>query len=177
MGGTHEVRPFARLVWLLTGIAWAATSLILFAGPQYWDPVTILDWTAVWTYTIAWLLFAPSVLLLGRMSTSRTVVALAIVSAVGAVIVGSANALEDGFGVEGAENMYVVGFLWAWLSLIPLAVAQWLARDSTLSRLTIVLFLGIALSTLGGGFIILASLAAIAIVPERFAPVSLSPTR
>jgi hypothetical protein len=168
----------ARLVWLSTGIAWAATSLILFTGPQYWDPVTILDWTAVWIYTAAWLLFAASVLLLGRLSSSRTVMALAIVCAVGAIVVGSANALEDGFDVEGAGTGYVVSFLWAWLSLIPLALAQWYARDTALSRVSIVLFLGIALSTVGGGFVILGVLGMIAIAPGRFTPVSrLSPTR
>lgn len=161
----------ARLVWLLTGIAWAATSLIQLAQPQYWDPVTALDWAAVWTYSAAWLLFAPSILLLGRLSSSRVVVAIAIVCAVGAVVVGSANALEDGFGVEGAGGWYAVGFLWAWLSLVPLAMAQWYARETARSRLTIVLFLGIALFTLGGGLIILVALGAVAVAPERFTPV------
>ena len=34
-----------RLIWLLTGIAWAATSMIALAETNYQDPETILDWT------------------------------------------------------------------------------------------------------------------------------------
>lgn len=37
----------ARLVWLATGLLWAARSLVGFANPDYSDPVTALDWIAI----------------------------------------------------------------------------------------------------------------------------------
>ena len=158
----------ARALWLLTGIAWAAASLILFAGPEYWDPVTALDWTAIWLYTAAWLLFAPSVVLIGRLSASPRVAAFAGLCAVGAVVAGSANALEDGFGMEGLGTWYVVGFLTAGLSLVPLGLAQWKDASPRLAGLSFALFLGIMLFTDGGGLVILVALAAIAATPGWF---------
>ncbi len=161
--------PLARLLWLLTGVAWAATSLIQFAGPEYWDPVTVLDWTAVWLYTAAWLLFAPSVVLIGRFSASPRVAAFAGLCAVGAVIAGTANALEDGFGLEGLGTWYVVGFLMGGLALVPLGLALWKAASTRLAGLSFALFLGIMLFTDGGGLMVLAGLAALAGAPGWFA--------
>ncbi len=162
----------ARVIWVLTGLAWAATSLLALAGPQYWDPVTTLDWTAVWVYTAAWLLFAPAIILLGRLASSRVVMTVAVVCAIGAVVAGGANALEDGFGVDGAGSWYVLGFLAVVLYLVPLALMLWRAQCRRLAGLTLGLFLGILLFTLGGGLIILAAFGALAIAADRFGPVT-----
>ena len=50
----------SRIVWLVTGATWAARSLLERADPDYWDPVTTLDWSAVWTFSAALLLLAAS---------------------------------------------------------------------------------------------------------------------
>ena len=70
----------SRVIWLLTGAAWAGRSLVEFAHPDYFDPVTALDWTAVWLYSAALLLFAPSLVLLGSLATSRSVMRLKVAS-------------------------------------------------------------------------------------------------
>lgn len=158
----------SRLIWLLTGAAWATRSVVAFADPDYWDPVTALDWTAVWLYSVALLLFAPAVLLLGRIAASRSVTTTATVVAIGAVLAGGANALEDGFGVQQLGTLYVVGFLTAWLAVLALAVALQRARFTRLAGLSVLLFVSVLLFTLGGGLLILGGLGALAIVPAWF---------
>jgi len=43
----------SRTVWPVTGSIWALRlrSLLELANPDYWDPVTALDWSAVWTFS------------------------------------------------------------------------------------------------------------------------------
>ncbi len=159
----------SRIVWLVTGIAWAARSMLEFAHPNYYDPATVMDWGAVWLYSVALLLLAPSVLLIGQLAQSRPVMAAAAVTAVGAAVAGGANAIEDGFGVSAGGMLYVVGFLTAWLSLLPLAATLWRSRCLRLAGLSVALFFGIALFTVGGGLIVLAALGALAIAPGWFA--------
>ncbi len=134
--------------------------------------MTVLDWTAVWVYTAAWPLFAPAIILLGRLASSRVVMTVALVCAIGAVVAGSANALEDGFNVDGAGSWYVLGFLAVLLYLVPLALMLWRAQCRRLAGLTFGLFLGILLFTAGGGLIVLAAFGALAIAPGRFGPVT-----
>lgn len=156
----------SRIVWLVTGVVWACRSLIEFAHPDYWDPVTALDWSAVWLYSAAWLLMAPSVLLLGRLASSRQVMTVAAVVAIGALLAGGANAIEDGFGVKSLGTLYVVGFMTAWLAFLPLAATFRQARCSRLAGLSVALFFGVMLFTLGGGLIILGALGSIAVAPR-----------
>lgn len=92
-----------RILWLLAGVTWAARSLLEFAHPDYWDPVTALDWSSIWLYSAAWLLIAPAVVLLGRLAPSRQVMTTATVVASAALLTGAANAIEDGLGAEGWE--------------------------------------------------------------------------
>lgn len=159
----------SRMIWLLTGGAWAGGSLIAFADPDYWDPVTALDWSAVWLYSAALLLFAPSVLLLGRLASSRPVTTVAMVASIGALVAGLANALEDGFGVKALGTFYVVGFLTAGLAMLPLAATFRQARCSRLAALSVLLFFGVLTFTVGGGLLILGGFGALAIAPSWFA--------
>jgi hypothetical protein len=158
----------ARVVWLLTGLLWAATSLLGFAHPDYWDPVTPLDWSAVWLYSAAWLAVAPAVLLLGRLAASRQVMIVATVVAIGALVAGGSNAAEDGFGVSSMGTFYVLGFMTGGLALLPLATTFQRAGHSRLAGLSIALFVGVLLFTLGGGLIILVALGSLAVAPQWF---------
>ena len=159
----------ARLVWIAAGLAWAARSLLAFAHPDYFSPVTALDWAAVWTYSAAWLLLAPSVLLIARLADSRGVTVVAGLCAAAAVVAGVANALEDGFRVPIGPTPYIVGFLVGWLGLVPLAMGLARASQWRLGGLCLLVFLGIALAFgYAGGVLILAALVALALAPERF---------
>ena len=79
----------ARVVWVTTGFLWAVDGLLLLSDVAYWDPVTTLDHVAVWTYSLAWLFLAASIILLGRLVASRPVALIAAVIAVGAAAAGS----------------------------------------------------------------------------------------
>jgi hypothetical protein len=162
------VNIVSRFIWLVTGVVWAARSLLEVAHPDYWDPITALDWSAIWVYSAAWLLMAPSVLLLGRLASSRRVLTAATVVAIGAVLAGGANAVEDGFGVTSLGTLYVIGFFTAWLAFVPLAVTLWRAGYRRLGRAVAAIFLGVTLFVIGGGLIILAVLGGIAVAPRWF---------
>lgn len=165
-----------RIIWFLTGMAWAARSVMEFAHPDYWDPVTPLDWTAIWLYSAAWLLFAPAVLQMGRLASSRQVTTIATVVAFGAIAAGGANAIEDGFGVAWLGSLYVAGFMTAWIGLLPLAVALQRIRHTRLAGLSVLLFGGVLLFLVGGGLIILAGWGALAIAPAWFKQPRTAPT-
>lgn len=167
----------SRLVWLVTGAIFAIRSLIEFAHPDYWDPVTPLDWSAVWLTSAGWILFAPSVLLLGRLASSRRVMIVATVVATGALVTGLANAIEDGFGVSALGTFYVLGFFTAWFGLLPLAMMFGRAGLSRLARLSVALFLGIILSTVGGGIVILVALGSVAVATRWATAPSPDPMR
>ncbi len=162
------MRLLARLVWLLTGAVWAVRSLMEFGSPDYWEPVTPFDWAAVWLYSIAWLLMAPSLLSIGRSASSRRAMAVAVVASIGALIAGGANALEDGFGISSMGAWYVLGFFTAWLALLPLAITIYRVGRSRLAALTVALFAGIILMNAGGGLVVLAALGSLALMPEWY---------
>ncbi len=65
--------------------------------------------------------------------------------------------------------LYVVGFLTALLSLLPLAAVLWRSGCLRLAELSVALFFGIALFTVGGGLIVLAALGVLVVAPEWFA--------
>ena len=158
----------ARVLWLLTGALWAAMSLVQFAHPNYWDPVTALDWSSIWIYSAALLSLAASVLLLGRLAPSRRVMIAATVVAIGALGAGVANALEDGNGVSWMGTIYVLGVLTAGIGLLPLAIAFQRVPRSRLAGITAAVFLGVLTSTLGGGLIVLTAFGSLALAPQWF---------
>lgn len=166
----------SRIVWVVTGAVWAARSLLEFAHPDYWKPVTALDWSAVWLFSVCWLLLAPSMLLLGRLASSRRVMTVAAVVATGALLAGGANAIEDGFGVKALGTLYVIGSLTAWLGLLPLAAMLQQARYSRLTRLVVALSLGSMLFTVGGGVIVLVAFGSLAVAPRWFTRQNPEPT-
>lgn len=161
-------RPVARWIWLLTGIAWGSRAMIGLAQPQYADAITLIDKAAVWSYSVAWLLLAPSVVLLARLTSARGAIVISVVCAVAAIVAGSANGLEDGLGLRPFGIAYVAGVLVAWLCLPALAVACARAGWSRLAPLCVGLFVGILFVSSGGGLIVLGCLGAIALAPAWF---------
>jgi hypothetical protein len=159
-----------RLAWSLAGLAWAGRSLLEFARPDYQEPVTLLDWLAVASFSIAWLLSAIAVILLSGDVGDRTVRIVGRVFAIAAAIAGLANVAEDALGQSWAGMPYVVGFLVAWLTLIPLGVAIWRTGWRRMAILPVTLFASIALFNSGGGLIILVAAAAFAVAPHWFRP-------
>lgn len=157
-----------RAAWLLAGIAWAVRSLLEFARPNYYDPVNMLDWAAVLSFSLAWLLSAAAVLLLSRDVGTRSVRAIGLLFAIAAVVAGVANLAEDALRQSWGGVPYIVGFLGAWLSLIPLTIAIWLSPARRAALLPLALFGSIALFNGGGGLLILVAAAAHVLAGRRF---------
>lgn len=157
-----------RVAWLLTGLAWAVRSLLELAKPDYYKPVTLLDWASVVSYSIAWLLSAAAVLLLARDLGGPQVRLVAVVFTVGATTAGLANLVEDAFGQSWGGMPYVVGFLVAWITLIPLALLVSRTGTRRMAILPLALFASIALFNSGGGLIVLVAALAFALAPGWF---------
>ena len=156
-----------RATWLLAGVAWAGRSLLETVRPNYYEPATLLDWSAVLSYSAAWLLSALAVLVLARAVRTAPVHALGIIFAIAATVAGVANAVEDGLDLSWAGLPYLVGFLVAWIMLLPFAIAVWRSGPRILAALPGALFGSIALFPVGGGLIVLVVAAAFVVTSGR----------
>ena len=157
-----------RVAWLLTGLAWAGRSLLELARPNYYDPVSPLDWAAVLSFSLAWLLSALAVLLLCRDLGAAPVRAIGLLFAIAASVAGLANLVEDALGQSWGGTPYVVGFLVAWISLIPLAIVIWASGARRFAILPVSLFASIALFNTGGGLLILVVATALVLAGRWF---------
>ena len=160
------MRRTSQAVWLLTGAAWAFRSLLELARPAYRDPVSLLDWTAVWSFSACWLLLGTSILLVGRLVPGRAVLIVAVVVALGGLVAGIANGIEDGLGIRAWGTVYVAGSLTALFGVGLLAAAVGAVGARTLAAWCVVLMFGLFLFVVGGGVIVLAVFAALAIRPS-----------
>lgn len=100
------VRKQAAGLFVAVGLVWAFRSLQAFSDPQFTDPQNFNDWVAVVTLSLATWLLAPALLALPQPPHARWPAGTA---AVAAVVVGLANLLEDGLGVEAAGIGFGLG--------------------------------------------------------------------
>lgn len=157
----------ARLIWIATGLAWATASLTVLAGAAFWDAVTALDYAAVYSYTVSWLLLALSIMAVGRLVAAPSVRVVAVVVAMAATTAGIANVAEDAFDLAAADPFYVAGSLMTIASLFALAIALARAGAATLAGVTLLLALGMFLVSAGGGLLILGALGWLALRGAR----------
>jgi hypothetical protein len=158
----------SRIVWLITGVLWAGSSAIDFSDANYLEPSTALDWLALASWSAASVCLSASVLLLSRLAPSGAVVNVAIVVAAGGLVAAIANALEDGLGITEMGLFYIIGFAAMWLGLVGLAVTFFQSGYPRLAGVSVALFAGVTLFPVGGAFVILVALCAVAITPSWF---------
>jgi hypothetical protein len=161
-----------RGLWVAAGIAWAVGSVTQLAGAQYRHPVTTLDWLAVWSFTGAWLLLAPAIVLVGSLAPRRSVFAVAGVIALGAVVAGIANAIEDGVGIRSWGTPYVLGSVTALIGMVVLPAIVARAGSPRLARWCVGLVVSMCLYAAGGGLAVLVLFAWLAWRPAAGAAVS-----
>ncbi len=159
--------PTQRAVWIATAIAWAASSAILLVAPAApavpAEAATSAGLPAVLAYSVAWLLFAPSIVLVSRLAAGRLVRFVGLAIGATAVVTGS-PIWSSGFGVAGVSVWYAYGILVATMLLVPFAYAFARARENRLAAFCIALFLGIGFTAAGiGGLIALALFGALAL--------------
>lgn len=115
---------------ILTGVAWTAISMQhVLLHPEFWDPVTLSDYVAVYSFSVALLLLALSLLIFRELAPAGVVnvPALLVVAAGGFVVAGVANMLEDGLGFRGFGPVYVLGVLVGVVVLLIAAVRLWMS--------------------------------------------------
>ena len=145
----------ARLIWITTGIFWAVASLVLLGGAVYYEPVTLLDWTAVIAYTAALVWLGLAIFCIGRLVPSALVRTTALIAAMAPIVTGLANLVEDGFDVAAASSVYVAGSLLTVVGLVALAVVLVQARALRLAVLCLLVIVGLFFVVDGGGVVIL----------------------
>jgi hypothetical protein len=144
-------------VYVLTGLVWTGRSLLeVLAHPDYWDPVTSLDWLAIWSFSLAFALLAVTIPLLARDSRAgRLVDVTAALVALAAALASVANVIEDAFAVTGASTFYVIGALGTLVGLIALCAGFWLGRRRSSALVVLLILVGVASMVLGMGWLVL----------------------
>jgi uncharacterized protein (TIGR03382 family) len=161
----HRVVALRVVTWLLTGVVWAGSSLFrVVASPTYWAPATPIEWVAVAAWSAGLTLLAASLLLaVGAVALRGPTAAIVHLTAAGAATAAVANLLEHGARVPAFGVVYAAGILVAWLGLAALAVLFARRRRWDAAVAFALMFAGVALSTLGGGVLVLAGWATMAV--------------
>jgi hypothetical protein len=103
-------RLAAPLVFATASALSIVRGVIGYGNPQYWDPVTRLDWASVVTYSLADVACAAALLLVARelRGAPQWLVGKA---AFGALLTAVGNAVEDGLGVHSFDIAFLAGVL------------------------------------------------------------------
>jgi hypothetical protein len=144
-------------VYIATGLVWTGRSLLeVTARPDYWDPVALVDWIAVWSYSVAFALLAIAVPLLARDARAgRLVQIIAGIVALAAALAAVGNVAEDAFDIGAASTVYVIGALGTLIGLVAFAVGLAALRRTTFATVAALMTVGVAMTVGGLGFLVL----------------------
>lgn len=112
----------ARLA-LAAGALWIARAGVGVADPLYYDPSTVLDYSAVVLTTLATVVTGLAILA-ARPRLGRVGRILAFIPAFGFIVMGVANLFEDAFGVAALGALWGVGGLSMMVGLVLTTVAS-----------------------------------------------------
>ena len=148
-----------------------ASSLQLFADPDYQDPVSAFDWFAVLSFSAALFTLALALPTFAQWAGGRAVFRVALVPAAGAAVAGLSNLLEDALQVNFAFWFFIVGTALTLVGLIAftivVAVVEY-GRRRLLAAVPAATLIGVLLFENGGGVLVLAAwLAAAALALGR----------
>jgi hypothetical protein len=145
------------VAYLALGLTWTFRSVLgVVADPEYYDPVTTVDWVAVWSYSLALAFAAVTVPLLARdAGAGRVATGFAWIAGAGALLAAVANGVEDGVGIASWGSIYVVGTMTMALALLALAAALWIDRRQRQAAVAIMWLLGFATINVGLSFLVL----------------------
>jgi hypothetical protein len=151
------VRMLVAVAYLALGLTWTFRSVLgVVANPEYYDPVTTVDWIAVWSYSLALAFVAVTVPLLARdAGAGRVAAGIAWIAGTAALLAAVANGVEDGVGIASWGAIYVVGTLSLALALLALGAALWIAHRPRHAAVAIVWLLGFAMINVGLSFLVL----------------------
>jgi len=153
------VSSIGPVIAVAIGSIWALRSAIGFAHPNYVDPVNLLDWVAVVSFSVALAALAAGAWLISQLAgRGRLVVPAAVILAIGGIVAAVGNFVEDGLGVKAFGDVFALGLGGVLAGLVALVVILAFARRFVLAALPAVTLAGLMLSNeAGGGFLILAA--------------------
>lgn len=158
------------LFWII-GAVWFARSVQSLTHPNFTDPQSAWDWSAVVSYSVALLALAVGLVVLARLVGGRIPLIASLVAATGATIAAVGNVIEDGLGRAWAGNaFYLPGSVLYLLGLIALTLAIATYRKGRLRLLALVpaaTLVGLMLLERGGGVLVLAAWGGLAIARSR----------
>lgn len=138
------------------GLTWAVRSAIGLQDPQYYHPVTALDYAAVWTYSAALVLSAGVIWLTGWLARlHRPSAGIALIVGAGLLLAAIANAFEDGLGMKWVGTIYVVGAIVGGYGLFVLAGSLAYAGARILGGVVLITVMGMISHGSIGGFFVL----------------------
>lgn len=101
---------FRTAVWFVAaGVLVTLRAGLELAGPVYWDPVSFLDYSAAILSTVAWVVIGMALFSWWRASPIRRGAVFFVIGAVGIVLSGIGNLLEDVFDMGFGELLYTFG--------------------------------------------------------------------
>ncbi len=150
---------------LAAGALFVVRSAIEFAEPAYWDPVTLLDYSAVITATLVWTAVAVVMAILARAATHRATQIFLWLSAVGWAAGALGNLLEDAFGLAWGGWPFVFGIQTGGIAMAISAVLLLVPRSPLrmAGAFLAAILIGFTFSANGGWFLSAAALAGLAI--------------
>lgn len=126
------------LVWSVAG---AARSAVGALGADYWDPVTLVDYASIWTYSAALVLSAVIAWLVAWLARSdRSSANAGLAAGAGFAAAGVANGLEDGLGMSAFGIAYVLGVVVGLFGALVFAASLRAARARLLATTAALLF-------------------------------------
>jgi len=155
------VSSLGAVIALAVGLTWAFVSVREFAN--------VPDLVGVLSFSVALAVLAAAAWLIAELSgPSKSVVAAAVIMAIGGLVAAIGNLIEDGLGVKAFGAMYALGVFGVLVGLIGLVVSLALRRRFLLAALAAATFVGVQMSVeVGGGLLILASWLVVAVGLRR----------
>lgn len=150
-------RSTAVACCVAVGILWALRSALALGSPDDRDPTSVVDWLAVITLTVAFASLAPGMLALGTLAEPTTWFrAAAGAIAVGGLVAGVGNLLDNALQVRSGALIWALGAAAVFAALVALGFALLAEQPRALVRVPVLTVIGIATVDVGGGLLVLA---------------------
>lgn len=156
---TTQLRA-AAITFLASGVAIITRAIIGLADPTYWNPESLLDYTAAILSTIAWVLAGAALILWFLATPEHRLRWFLLIAGVGVAVSGVGNLLEDVFDMPVGEFLFTIGGMVGALALMMATLAV-LTVAGPVRWSAAFLFLFVAGSTFpddGGEFVMGASI-------------------
>jgi hypothetical protein len=160
-------------MWFLgAGILLVVRAVIELAEPAYWNPSSLLDYSAAILTTVAWVVTGVAFILWWRTTPIRRGSLFLLVAGIGTAAEGIGNFLEDVLDLAVGEVLFTLGGMIGVIAVLAAAVLMLTVRNPLRwSALLLFTFIaGAIFSDTGGEFVSGASLIVLGLWLVRYRP-------